>query len=328
MAYFPRSGERGHLIQVLSAQYVDWLKTFLVIAVNGTSDAMSLHTRLYRTLTDPRLRLAVIIGLVSAPITVALSWGTVLDERTVAGGTVSGTAFLVVGFLVGYLYYGRPTDRRSAGVAAGIAASTGLVIVYLANTLSTLDVSSSETLALTVIGTVIAIPIGVVIAVLIVCVAVVIGDRFAAVRSWRSERGIPTLNHHDSTVKSRWWMYVAGYVILVPVAAGYIFGINPTSIGGGLLAVAFVFITVLAAALALVAVYKDTQRLYESGSSGIPNVTAYIGIPVCAFLLGYGVASFNAWEAPAAVGQYSFLGVCWLAAVVYLLDRRRSAVTA
>ena len=200
--------------------------------------------------------------------------------------------------------------------------------MYLANTLSALDVSSPAALALTVVGTVIAIPVGVAITVLIVCVAVVIGDRFAAVRSWRSERETPISDHRESAGRSRWWIYVAGYIVLVPVAAGYIVGINPTSIGGGLLAVALVFITVLAAALALVAVYKDAQRLYENGSSWIPNVTAYIGVPVCAFLLGYGVASFNAWEAPAAVGQYSFLGVCWLAAVVYLLDRRRSAVTA
>ena len=74
---------------------------------------MSLHTRLYRTLTDRQLRLAMVIGLASAPITVALSWGTVLDERTVAGGTVSGTAFLVVGLVVGYLY---TIDRRRDGV--------------------------------------------------------------------------------------------------------------------------------------------------------------------------------------------------------------------
>jgi peptidoglycan/LPS O-acetylase OafA/YrhL len=114
---------------------------------------MSLHTRLSRTLTDPQLRLATIIGLASVPITVALSWETVLDERTVAGGTISGVPLLIVGLLMGYLYYERPADRRSVGVAAGIAASTGLVVVDLAKMISTFDAFSRETLALALIGT-------------------------------------------------------------------------------------------------------------------------------------------------------------------------------
>jgi hypothetical protein len=65
---------------------------------------MSLHTHFYRDLTEPELRLATAIGLVSALLTVPLSWRTVTDESLVAGGTVSGGAFIVAGFLVGYLY--------------------------------------------------------------------------------------------------------------------------------------------------------------------------------------------------------------------------------
>lgn len=159
-------------------------------------------------------------------------------------------------------------------------------------------------------------------------VAVGGGDRLAAVRSWQIEVRDITSEHRREVNGSRWWAYVAAYVVLVPVTAGYLFGINPTSTIGVLLAVLLLLVTVLAAVRALVAVYKDAKRHYENESPWIPNVTAYVGVPVVTFVVGYYVANLNAWEAPAAVGQYGFFGVCWLATVVSLLDRRRSVRTA
>lgn len=289
---------------------------------------MSLHTQFYRRVTDPNLRLATAIGLISAPATAVLSWGIVLDDRGVIGGTVSGAAFLVVGLLVGYLYYHRPTNRRRAGIRAGLAASLGLVVVYLATMLSMIDATSLGATSVAVGGTLLAIVVGGSMSILVVCAAAVIGDRFAAVRSWQSEvKDTPTQNREEVDGR-RWWRYVAAYILLVPVTAGYLFGIAPTRPGGGLLGAVLVFVTVIAAAVALVAVYKDAEQLYVNGSSWIPNVIAYVGSPVVAFVIGYSVAAFNAWEAPAAVGQYCFLSVCWLAAVVYLLERRRSFGTA
>lgn len=286
--------------------------------------AMSLHTQFYRAVTAPNLRLATAIGLISAPVTAVLSWGTVLDDRAVIGGTVSGGAFLVVGLLVGYLYYHRPPNRRSAGIRAGVTASLGLVVVYLAKMFSMIDASSHRATAVAVVGTLLAVVVGVGMSILVVCVAAVIGDRFAAVRSWQSEVKDTAPQNRKEVDGRKWWRYVAGYTLLVPVTAGYLFGIAPISPGGGLLGAVLLFVTVIAAAVALVAVYKDAERLYANGSSWIPNVIAYVGVPVVAFVIGYYVAAFNAWEAPAAVGQYSFLSVCWLAAIVYLVDRRRS----
>lgn len=143
-----------------------WLKRFFVVDDN-VSNTMSLHTRIVQSVTDQRLRLATILGFASVPVTVALSWGTVADERMVAGGTISATAYLVVGFLVGYLYYDRPTERRPAGARAGLAASVGMVVVYLANMVSTLDLSAPRATAFALIGTPLAIAVGVAISVLV-----------------------------------------------------------------------------------------------------------------------------------------------------------------
>jgi hypothetical protein len=155
-------------------------------------------------------------------------------------------------------------------------------------------------------------------------VAAVIGDRFAVVRSWQTEVKDTAPPNRKEADGRKWWRYVAAYTLLVPVTPGYLFGIAPTSLGGGLLGAVLLFVTVIATAVALVDVYKDAERLYANGSSWIPNVIAYVGVPVVSFVSGYYVAVFNAWEAPAAVGQYSFLSVCWLVTVVYLLDRRLS----
>lgn len=288
---------------------------------------MSLHTRLYRRVTDPHLRLATVVALVSVPVTVALSWGTVTDELIVVGGTVSGVACVVAGLFVGYLYYERPTSRRRAGIRAGVVASTGLVVVYVANMLSTLETASPGATAVTLVGTVIAIVLGVGLVVLVVSLAVFVGDRLAAVRSWRGEVSDETGVHQTASPGTRWWPVVVGYACLVPLTAGYLFGVDPSSTVGGLLAAILVLVTTVTASLALVAVYKDAERLYEAGSPWVPNVVAYVGVPVVAFVLGYYVATLNGWEAPAAVGQYSFLGVCWFVALVYLIDRRRSVGT-
>jgi hypothetical protein len=283
---------------------------------------MSLHTHFYRDLTEPELRLATAIGLVSALLTVPLSWRTVTDESLVAGGTVSGGAFIVAGFLVGYLYYNRPTTGRRASTRTGLVASIGLVIVYLATMFSTLSVSSPRAALFTVVGTLIAIVLGVAIGVLIVRVAAYFGDRLAAVRSWRAEVKGTMSEDWRGTNDSKWPKYVAVYVFVVPVTVGYFFGLRPQSAVETLFGILLLLITYSTAIILLVAVYKDAKQLHESNSPWIPNVVAYVGTPIAAFILGDYAAELNAWDAP--VGALSFVGVCWLAALIYLFDRRRS----
>ncbi|ELZ84596.1 hypothetical protein C453_11296 [Haloferax elongans ATCC BAA-1513] len=287
---------------------------------------MSLHKHFYRELTEGELQLATAIGLVSALLTVPLSWGTVTDESFVAGGSISGGAFIIAGFLVGYLYYNRPTSRRRASTRTGLAASIGLVIVYLATMLSTLSVTSLRAALFTVVGTPIAIVLGVIIVVFVVRLAAYIGDRLAAVRSWRAKVKDTTSEDWRGTNDSKWSKYVAAYVLLLPVTAGYLFGLRPQSAVGSLFGFLLLLVTSVIAILLLVAVYKDAEQLHEDNSPWVPNVAAYVGAPVAAFILGNYAAELNTWDAP--VGALSFLGVCWLAALIYLLDRRRSVRTA
>lgn len=286
---------------------------------------MSLHTRFYRALTEPELRFATAVGLVSALLTVALSYRTVTDESVTAGGTVAGGPFVVAGVLVGYHYYGRSTSRRRAGTRTGLAASSGLVIVYLATMLSTLSVSSLRPALFTVVGTPIAIVLGSVIVVLVVRVAAVIGDRLAAVRSWRATVKETTDDDWRGTRDAKWPTCVAVFVSAAPVTAGYFAALRPQSAIGTLVGVLLLLFTFIAAVLVPVAVYKDAEQLHKSNSPWIPHVGAYVGIPVAAFVLGQYAAERTAWNAP--VEALSFLGVCWLTAVVYLLDRRRSVGT-
>lgn len=223
-------------------------------------------------------------------------------------------------------YHDRPTHGRRASVGAGLAASMALAVISLFNTVSTLGVSSLRATVFAVVGTPIAIVAGVAVTVVLVRVSAVGGDRFAAVRSWRTEvRNSRSERRHGAT-DSKWWRYVAAYVVIAPVTAGYLFGTDYLGSLGVLLGIPLMFVTVIAAVIALVSVYKDAKRFHESGSTWIPNVTVYVGVPVAAFVVGHYAADFNAWEAP--VSMLGFLGACWIAAVVYLLDRRRAVGTA
>lgn len=95
-------------------------------------------------MTDPSFRTAVLAGLASVPVTLVLSWDTVVDETVVAGATIDGTLMFVACMLVGVLYRSRSADTRQAGTVAGMAASVSAIVVTLANAVTT--VLSASTL--------------------------------------------------------------------------------------------------------------------------------------------------------------------------------------
>ena len=286
---------------------------------------MSLPSSLSQTLTDPQHRLAVLLGIASAPVTIALSWNAVTDATYIAGGNLSGVVFVVVGLIAGYVYHDRAVDRRDVGIAAGVTASSGLIVVYVANLATSIDVSSPGFTALLLIATPFLIVLAGAISVVVVMVSTVICDRIAAVRSWRAEAGTmsetsPETARNGVTLKRARLAYFG----IVPVTVVYVFALDSNSIIGGLLAVLLLLSTVVLAVIVIVAMYKDAERLHEQGVSWIPNVVAYVGFPVAAFVIVYSIATFNAWDAPAAIAQYGFLGVLWIAVVVYTYERRQS----
>jgi len=286
---------------------------------------MSPLPSLSQTLTDPQHRLAVLLGVASAPLTVALSWNRVTDTTQVAGGSVSGVVFVAVGLIVGYVYHERAVDRRGIGIAAGVAASSGLIVVYVTNLFTSIDVSSPGFTALLLAVTPLLIVLGVAISVMVVMVSTVIGDRFAAVRSWRAEAGtVSTMPQEAVRNESKWNRVRLTYLGIVPMTVVYVFGFDPDTVMGGLIAVVLLVSTVVIAILVVVSIYKDAEYLHEQGASWIPNVVAYLSFPVITFVIVYSVATFNAWDAPAAVAQYGFISALWIAVVVYWYDRRRS----
>lgn len=66
---------------------------------------------LHHGVTDESLRVAILVGLLSVPITVALSWEPVADDATTIGGSISGEALLLAGLFVSYYYHDR-ADRN------------------------------------------------------------------------------------------------------------------------------------------------------------------------------------------------------------------------
>lgn len=111
----------------------------------------ALHT-LRDGVTDDALRVAILVGLATIPVTLALSWNPVTDN-VVAGGSVSGAPLLLAGLLVGYYYSDRETESRRAGIWTGLAASIATVLVFVANAIVTIGSEPSRWAAVTVIGT-------------------------------------------------------------------------------------------------------------------------------------------------------------------------------
>jgi len=78
-------------------------------------------------LTDDRLRVATVVGLVTVPLTVFFSVGPVSSTTA----EITGVPFLVGCLLVGYAYSGRATTSRYAGYRMGFVASLGPILAGL-----------------------------------------------------------------------------------------------------------------------------------------------------------------------------------------------------
>lgn len=133
-----------------------------------------LHT-LRRDMTDPSFRTAVLLGLVSVPLTVALSWELVVDPVQAAGGTFQGIPLIVAAVIAGYLYHDRAEDRVRVGLITGIMASLAIAILYLSNVVTTLGAESWVSWV-ALIATPILLVLGVALCGVIGMVGAIIGD--------------------------------------------------------------------------------------------------------------------------------------------------------
>lgn len=279
-------------------------------------------------LLDEQFRFATLVGLLSIPVTVALSWETVAIDGSGVGGTVSGMPLIVAGLLVGYYYSDRPVESSQAGKHAGVLGSIGVVIVFVASGVTAFTSTSSDFTVFLLLATPIITLIGAGFSVLVVLVSAIVGDRIRDMRTWDAKRQETEAAEPDwEAVESRWWKFVAVYVLVTPLVLVFVLVWGSSSDTGIVAAVILLFGLVIATALTLLSLYKDAKQLHEAGSPWIPRVELYLGIPLGAYVLVYVVRTVQDSINPAGDGMYGFLVVLWAVAVVYLISRHRSIGT-
>ncbi|WP_254762142.1 DUF5518 domain-containing protein [Natrinema marinum] len=284
-------------------------------------------------LTDERFRAAVILGLASIPFTVALSWRS-------APGSVSGTAVLVAGLLVGFRYgdrsaengdvgpleayrYGkRPAASHRAGVVAGVAGSAPAVLWAITDVLALAGSLSAWGAAIVLLLLPVIVAIGVGVFALSGAIGAYVGD-WVVTRSDRARDRVRSRANADSDDPSGWWRWVAAYCVLAPAVLLYVFGLRPDSGARLLLAILALFVLVPLAVIAAVALFEDAVTLGEIGPEWTPNYWAYVGAPLGVYALVYLVATLTESVNPSGDGMYGFIIALWFSALVYLSGRHR-----
>jgi len=127
-------------------------------------------------LADEDRQVATLLGLATVPITVSLSWSAVTDPSVVLGGSISGGPLALAGLIAGYYYSDRPTPARQAGMQVGLVGSLATVVVYLANTATTVGAEPGWLAGVSVLLTPVAIGIGVGLAVLVCALSAMLGN--------------------------------------------------------------------------------------------------------------------------------------------------------
>lgn len=278
-------------------------------------------------LTDDSLRFAILAGLASLPVTLALSWEPIPDGVVVLGGSIQGVPLLLAGLLVGYWYSDRDTEPRRAGIWTGLAGSIATVLVYVANTATTVASASPWVAVLAVVTTPIVLALGVGLSVVVATVGALIGD--AATKRVDPDRRVLNAEDRDGRdgSTSRWWRVVAVYALAAPVVLGYsLVGYDrwfPDHGVGFALAALGSIALVIGSIVTLVALFVDATAPRDAETGWFPNVWVYVGTPLGAFALVSLEAVRRGSANPAGDGTYGFLVALWVVSVVYLVGRRR-----
>ncbi|ADD06511.1 uncharacterized protein Nmag_2959 [Natrialba magadii ATCC 43099] len=308
------------------------------------------HQRVLERLTDEQLRVATLVGLLTIPFLVGLSWQTVGDPTTAVGGSISGAPILLSGFIVGYYYSDRPTPTRRASVRTGLVSSIGVLIVYLGTTYTAVLTEPVEIAIVASVLTPIAGILGVGITVVLTAVAAVPGEWFAnggatgqkaeqsgadvtAAAMTGSDHAGQTghtahTGHTDHTAhRSRWWLFVAAYGVIVPPALVYALVVNPEAGPGVAVAVLSMFAMVFGSVGTMLALAKDIGTLGTARTARWANWRLHVLGAVGPAALVYAAASYQGVSYPPGYAIYTFIGSVWLVAVAYLVYRHRHTGT-
>ncbi|SER24590.1 DUF5518 domain-containing protein [Natrinema salaciae] len=299
---------------------------------------MSPGRNTFADLTDERFRTAVLVGLVSIPFTVVLSWES-------APTTVSGTAAFGAGLLVGFHYadrsapngdvgllegirYGkRPAASRRAGIVAGVVGSVPAVLWATISVLELVRYLSGWQAAIAAALLPVTIPFAVGLFALSGAIGAVVGD-WLAVRGDRArDRARSRARQNPDGDASGWWRWIAAYVLFAPAAVLSVFVFGPDNGAGFAISVLALLALVPFSVVAIVALFEDAVTLHEVGRDWVPNYWAYVGAPLGVYVLVSQGATFLESANPSGDGVYGFVVALWLSSVVYLTGRRRRVGT-
>ncbi|ELY48440.1 hypothetical protein DV706_04370 [Natronorubrum bangense] len=284
---------------------------------------MSWLRSLREGVTDDALRVAILVGLVSIPFTLALSWGQVSSGNgVVIGGSIAGTPLLLAGLLVGYHYYDRPTASRRAGFWTGLVGSSATAFIFTANTLASIGTLSLWLSIVAVAVMPVALVLGVGFTVLVSMASAV----FAGWVRTRvdSEHRVPeTADAVERRGHSRWWLVIALYALATPLVLYYALGVRPDSgLEVGLM-VAGLFVLVPLSVVSLVGLFIDATAPRKHATDWFPSVWLYVGGPIGIAVVVYLLGIVRGVSYPPEYASYSFFGALWLLSVVYLVNRTR-----
>ncbi|AGB30329.1 hypothetical protein C488_04832 [Natrinema pellirubrum DSM 15624] len=287
-------------------------------------------------LTDERFRTAVLLGLASIPFTVALSWESAptsfSGEAVVAAGFLAGLHYADrsagngdIGLLEAVRYGKRPSVSRRAGVVAGVVGSVPAIGWEIAHTAEIVWTFFGWQGALAVV----VLPIIVLLLVAFFglggVVGAAVGDWLVSQIDWTRDGAGSRSDPDAAADDSRWWWLVAAYVVVAPAVLLYVFGVNPVSDAGLLVAILSLFVLVPFAVFVAVALFKDAIALGAAGRGWVPNYWAYVGAPLGTYAVAYVAARIAQSTNPSGVGVYAFLIALWISSVAYLDHRRRYA---
>ncbi|OIB57688.1 DUF5518 domain-containing protein [Natrialba sp. SSL1] len=290
------------------------------------------HQRVLEWLTDEQLRVATLVGLLAIPFLIGLSWGTVNDPTTAAGGSISGAPILLSGFVVGYYYSDRPTPTRRAGVRTGLVSSVGVLVVYLGTTYTTILTESVEIAIVASVLTPILGLLGVGLTVVLTVVAAVFGEWFAnggapgprGNQSDADAAASTTETDSGHTVqRSRGWLFVAAYGVIVPPALVYTLVVNPEAGPGVAVVVLAMFAMAFGSVGTLLALAKDIGTLGTARTAIWADWRLHVLGAAGPATVVYAVAYSQGVSYPPGYAIFTFIGAVWLVAVTYLVCRHR-----
>ncbi|GAB3034284.1 DUF5518 domain-containing protein [Natronobiforma cellulositropha] len=275
-------------------------------------------SRLRDALEDGSLRLAILVGLATVPVTVALSSGLVSEDPLVVSSTFSGTPLFLAGLYVGYRYSGRGTETHRAGSWCGLAGSLAIPLVVAASVVSaatTAGTLSSSTL-LAAAFTVLTVGFGVGVTVLLTLAGALLAD-WVTTRH-RARRGSD--ERHLERTPTRWTVSIAVYALVTLPVVGAVLWLAPDGSAGFAVAVLGLLGLYALTAVTFVGLFIDATEP-RATDAWTPTVPIYVGFPVAVSALVYvGAATRNSVN-PAGDAVYGFFVALWFVSVVYLLRK-------